>query len=118
MKKKSKEEKKQRHGAGLRLLSSSVQLGIHFPGCNASAEETSFQSYVVLDLPCLRMPFHWDTFSLWLLGFLVPGYPPMLAETVITPSTWQLAFTLNNHKCLENIYQLSASLTTFQSLVS
>jgi hypothetical protein len=39
--KKSKEEKKQRHGTELSLLSPSAQLGIPFPGCNASAE-TSF----------------------------------------------------------------------------
>ena len=46
-----------------------------------------FQSYVVLDLPCFRIPFHWYTFCLWLLGFPMPGYPPMLTETLITPST-------------------------------
>jgi hypothetical protein len=63
MKKKDKEERNRRYGAGIRLLSSSAQLGISFPHCNASAEETSFQSSVVLDLPCLRITFHWDTFS-------------------------------------------------------
>jgi hypothetical protein len=84
---KKQKEKKQRHGAGLKLQSSSVQLGIPFPGCNVSAGDTSFQSSVVLDLPCLRIPFHWDTFSLRLLGFLLPEYPTILAETLITPST-------------------------------
>ena len=107
-KKRSNEEKRWRERVGLRLLSSSVQLGIPSPrSYNTSAEEASCQSYVVSELPCLRIPFHWDNVPpqncvvpgppclripsltgihspfrpIWFLGFWVPGNSPIWAET-------------------------------------
>lgn len=47
----------EREEVGLRLLSSSAQLGRPFPrSCNTPAEEASSQSCAVCELPCLRCP--------------------------------------------------------------
>jgi hypothetical protein len=57
----------------------SAQLRILSPGsCSASAEAASAQSCVVAGLPCLRMPFQWDSVppqSCVIPGLLSPRTP-------------------------------------------
>lgn len=76
----------EREEVGLRLLSSSAQLGRLFPGsCNTSAKEASSQSCVVCELPCLRCPstgIPSPLRAVWFLAFLVPGYPSSQAHVL------------------------------------
>lgn len=55
-------KKKKKERAGLRLLSS-AELGIPSPWSSTPWQSRLPKSCVIPELQCLRIPFHWDTFS-------------------------------------------------------